>query len=483
MILGKLMSYAGVLKSNVSYETEISSLTIDSRHCSPGCIFVALPGTKTDGLLYAGEAIKAGAVAVICEKPAEEGIPYILVDDARKALAAVSCEFYGNPSRELKMIGVTGTNGKTTVACLIKELIEKTFGAKTGLIGTYINLVGEREIPSKMTTPQADTLQRWFREMADAGCEYCVMEVSSHALALNRVDGIEFDVGIFTNLSHDHLDFHETMENYREEKAKLFDRCKTAIFNMDDASTEYLMERSAAEKKITFSCGKNEADVVAKAAKIKVGSVEFQTVIKGGIARIELGIPGKFSVYNGLAVISCGLALGMPLADISKAMKSMGGVKGRMEVLPVNRDYTVLIDYAVTPDALENVLLSVKEYVTGRLVLLFGCGGDRDRKKRPEMGAIACRIADYVVVTSDNPRIERPMQIIEDILEGMKGGAESYIVIEDRREAIAWALDNMAEGDMLILAGKGHETYQEIDGIRYHLDEREVVSEHLGITL
>ncbi len=480
MKLSELLNGVEITKQNAPGDMEITGVSMDSRHIVKGYAFIAVAGLATDGHLYIDQASKAGASLIVAERAFEGEAPYVLVKDSHKALGTIAANFYGAPSKKMKMIGVTGTNGKTTVTYLIKTILEKVTGAKVGLIGTNQNMIGQTILDTERTTPDALSLQKLFSDMVGAGCGYCVMEVSSHALSLGRVDGIFYDAGVFTNLTQDHLDFHQTMENYLGAKSKLFEICATGIINLDDPAAGALMEHAKSEN-ITYSLKNNNADVVAKEVKLKNGSVEFLALTLGQIARVRLNIPGLFSVYNALAALSCGLSLGFSLEAMAQALQSAKGVVGRVEVVPTGTDYTVLIDYAHTPDAMENVLKSVRAFSKGRVVVLFGCGGDRDTTKRPIMGKIACELADFVIVTSDNPRTEAPGKIIADILAGMKETQTPYKVIENRREAIAWTLQNARADDIILLAGKGHETYQEINGIKNHFDEREVVRQCLGI--
>jgi UDP-N-acetylmuramoyl-L-alanyl-D-glutamate--2,6-diaminopimelate ligase len=397
----------------------------------------------------------------------------VRTDNSRRALALASRNFFGDPASKMKLVGVTGTNGKTTSTMLLKHLLE-TKGEKVGLIGTNQNMIGSEVLPTERTTPESFELQKLFYDMANAGCTYCVMEVSSHSLVLDRVAGINFEVGAFTNLTQDHLDFHKTMDEYARCKALLFNQSKTGVINLDDEWAKFMLS-SAECPTMTYSERDKSADVCAEDIALTARNVSFTLSGK----RVELGIPGRFSVYNALTVITTGLALGFSLDDCIAALKTANGVKGRVEVVPTDGDYTVLIDYAHTPDALENVIKSMKEVTHGRVVAVFGCGGDRDRTKRPIMGNIAVTNADFAVITSDNPRTEQPDAIIADITAGLPQGCDNYVVIADRTEAIHWAIDNHREGDVIILAGKGHETYQIIGKTKHHMDEREIVAEYL----
>ena len=377
------------------------------------------------------------------------------------------------------MVGVTGTNGKTSTTLLLKQVLEKTLGAKVGLIGTTENRIGSEVVPTERTTPESFELQALYARMRDAGCQYCVMEVSSHAIALDRVGGIRFDVAAFTNLTEDHLNFHKTMENYCDTKAELFRRCDKAVLNCDDDWFERITANADCD--ILTTSTKKTAGLRAEALELRADGIGFTAVYGAQQARVTLPIPGKFTVYNALTVLGIALQLGISLDDAAAALATVQGVKGRVEVVPTpGKPYTILIDYAHTPDGLENVLSSVRGFCKGRMIAVFGCGGDRDPMKRPIMGRIGVELADHAIITSDNPRTEDPMTIIRNIVAGVEEG--SYEVIEDRRKAIRYAMDIAGKDDIIVLAGKGHETYQEINGIKYHLDEREEVAAHLTET-
>jgi UDP-N-acetylmuramoyl-L-alanyl-D-glutamate--2,6-diaminopimelate ligase len=461
-------------------DAEIRDISYDSRATMPGDLFVAITGFESDGHDFICAAREKGAAAVVCQKAPDCEIPYIIVEDSRYALAIASKNYFRDPAGGMKLVGVTGTNGKTTSTMLIKHILEQAKNVNVGLVGTNKNMIKYRDLPTERTTPESYELYKLLREMADEGCEYVVMEVSSHSLVLNRVAGLRFAAGIFTNLTQDHLDFHKTMEEYGRAKARLFDQCEKGAVNLDDEYAQMMIDYAKCPI-MTFSTVSNEAGLVAKDVRLFPDSVKFCALTTGILERVYLGIPGRFSVYNALAAISCGLLLGLTASECAEALKTAKGVKGRAEVVPSGGDYTILIDYAHTPDALENIIRSMKEVTQGRVVILFGCGGDRDRTKRPKMGAIAAKYADFVIVTSDNPRTEVPSAIIEDIMEGVKGTKTPYTVIEDRREAIAWAIDNHQPGDVIILAGKGHETYQIVGKTKHHMDEREIVAEHLAM--
>ncbi len=459
-------------------ECEITSIAWDTRRMEPGALFFAIPGFQTDGGLFIDEAFSKGAAAVVCAQSVkdERCIPVL---DPRKALAQASAAWFGHPGDAMDLIAVTGTNGKTTTTYLLKEILEQVAGAKVGLIGTNQNLIGDAVLPAHRTTPESYELQELLAQMRDAGCTHVVMEVSSHALCLQRVDGLTFRAGVFTNLTEDHLDFHKTMEAYRDAKALLFPRCKVGVVNLDDEAGRYYRDLGACPM-FTYSENKPDADLTAKNLRLLPRQVEFEALSHDGLCRVVLPIPGGFSVYNALGALACCLAIGLPLEPCAAALANVRGVKGRVEVVPTDTDYTVLIDYAHTPDALENVLHTVRDFTPGRVICVFGCGGDRDPIKRPIMGGIAAKLADVCVVTSDNPRTEEPEAIIQDILAGFKSGDPEPVVEPDRERAIALALDMAKAGDTVLLAGKGHETYQEVNGVQRHMDEREIVAEHLS---
>ena len=478
MKLRELIKNLSIIEMNADAELEISGVSYDSRKTEKGDMFVAIRGFEADGHKFIPKAVENGAAVILCEEKPSCDIPYVLVSDSRYGLAIVSRDFFGDPASEMTMIGITGTSGKTSSSYLIKHMLESKLDAKVGLIGTNGNMIGDEFLHTEHTTPESYELHKLFRHMADSGCTHVVMEVSSHSLPLERVAGIHFDVALYTNLSQDHLDFHGTMEEYAAAKRKLFSMCSLGCFNLDDAWADFMRD-GASCRTMTFSTEKNEADLVAKDIRLTADGVRFASVSGDEISITKLGIPGMFSVYNALGTMSVGLALGLSLADCSDAMSSAKGVKGRLEIVPTGRDFSVVIDYSHKPDALEKVLKTLKPVTRGRLIALFGCGGDRDKLKRPIMGRIAADNADLVVVTSDNPRTEDPDEIIREIVAGMKDKRTPTKVICDRREAIAWAIDNAAPGDVLLLAGKGHEDYQVVGHEKHHMDEREIVSDCL----
>lgn len=478
MKLRELIKNLSIIEMNADAELEISGVSYDSRKTEKGDMFVAIRGFEADGHKFIPKAVENGAAVILCEEKPSCDIPYVLVSDSRYGLAIVSRDFFGDPASEMTMIGITGTSGKTSSSYLIKHMLESKLDAKVGLIGTNGNMIGDEFLHTEHTTPESYELHKLFRRMADSGCTHVVMEVSSHSLTLERVAGIHFDVALYTNLSQDHLDFHGTMEEYAAAKRKLFSMCSLGCFNLDDAWADFMRD-GASCRTMTFSTEKNEADLVAKDIRLTADGVRFASVSGDEISITKLGIPGMFSVYNALGTMSVGLALGLSLADCSDAMSSAKGVKGRLEIVPTGRDFSVVIDYSHKPDALEKVLKTLKPVTRGRLIALFGCGGDRDKLKRPIMGRIAADNADLVVVTSDNPRTEDPDEIIREIVAGMKDKRTPTKVICDRREAIAWAIDNAAPGDVLLLAGKGHEDYQVVGHEKHHMDEREIVADCL----
>lgn len=476
MKLRDLLAGVPLTGGTLDPEMEIYSISYDSRTLEPGALFVALPGEKTDGDKYIRTALERGAAAVLCRFPPEAPGPWLTADDPRLALALLSANWFGHPGAGMTLIAATGTNGKTTTTSLIKEMLENTLGAKVGLVGTNRNMVGQTELPAHRTTPESYELQALLRQMADAGCTHVVMEASSHALVQHRTAGLMFETAVFTNLTQDHLDYHHTMEEYRDAKGLLFTQCRRAVLNLDDEAGRWYAERLTCPI-FTYSENRAEADLTARNIRLFSSHVEFEAVTEGHVSRVHLPIPGGFSIYNALAALSVGLCIGLDLAHMAAGLRCVHGVKGRVEVVPVPRAYTVIIDYAHSPNALENILMTARDFTAGRLICLFGCGGDRDKGKRPIMGAAAQALADLVVVTSDNPRTEAPEDIIGDILMGMEPDPHRVHVEPDRRRAIGWALAQGRPGDVIVLAGKGHETYQEINGVQHHMDEREIVAD------
>ena len=479
MKLKELLRGLGVLELHADEALDITGVQYDSRQVSPGDLFVAISGFQTDGHKYIPKAMENGAACVVCEKKPETDIPYVLVPDARAALAALGANWFGHPADDLCIIGITGTNGKTTSTYLLKHVLEKTLGAKVGLIGTIQNMIGDEILHTERTTPESFELQKLFADMRDAGCTHVIMEVSSHALVLHRADQIRFGAAVFTNLTEDHLDFHKTMDAYCDAKAMLFRRCETGAVNVDDAYAKRIMEQADC-RLLTYSAQGKPAALKAEHIGLFSDRVEFDAVYQNERVPVTLGIPGIFSVYNALGVIAAALALDIPLAAIADALRTAQSVKGRVEVVPTpGKGYTVLIDYSHTPDSLENILKAVRGFCAGRIIAVFGCGGDRDPYKRPVMGRIAAELSDLAIVTSDNPRTEDPYKILRQILAGMQDTETPYEVIESRVSAIGRAMELAQKDDVIVLCGKGHETYQEIGHEKHHLDEREVVASYL----
>lgn len=460
-----------------SADIDISDVVYDSRKAENGAVFFCIRGIEADGHDYADAAVKRGAKAVVVqhELRLSPGITQIVVKDSREAMARMSAAFFGYPARDVTMVGVTGTNGKTSTTYMVKSILE-TEGHKVGLLGTITNMIGNERIHTERTTPESVDLHRLLKRMRDEDVDTVVMEVSSHSLKLKRVAGIDFDVAAFTNLTQDHLDFHGSWDDYFESKKRLFGMCYMAVINLDDAASAKLVEGKSYPV-IGYGI-REQAHIMAYGIDITPRGARFMLRIGGQTIPVNLNIPGLFSVYNALAAAGIAHLLGATGRSILVGLENLQNVAGRFEVLDTHgRDVTVILDYAHSPDGLENVLTSIKEFAKGRIITMFGCGGDRDRGKRPLMGEIAGRHSDFCVVTSDNPRTENPVDIIDDIEEGMRRTACAHVVIENRREAIEYALENAREGDVVLLAGKGHEDYQEIHGIKFHFDDKEIVEE------
>ena len=479
MKLKELLHGLDVLELHADETLDITGVHYDSRQVMRGGLFVAISGFQTDGHKYIPKAAENGAACIVCEKKPEMQIPYVLVSDARAALAVLGANWFGHPADDMRVIGITGTNGKTTSTYLLKHVLEQTLGAKVGLIGTIQNMIGDEILHTERTTPESFELQKLFADMRDAGCTHVIMEVSSHALVLHRADQIRFSAAVFTNLTEDHLDFHKTMDAYCDAKAILFRNCGVGVVNGDDPWTPRLLKDATCQVR-TYGV-KSEADLRAENVVLSADGIAFDAVTKTERVPIRVNIPGGFMVYNTLDVLGAALALGISLKDSAAVLAKVPHVQGRVEVVPTpGKDYTILIDYAHTPDSMVNVLQTVKEFAKGRTVALFGCGGDRDKTKRPRMGKAAADWSDFAVVTTDNPRTEEPAAIIRDILPGFDGSNTPYEVVEDRVEAIRWAMDHAQKDDVIVLCGKGHETYQEVNHQKFHMDEREIVAEHLN---
>ena len=460
--------------------TEIQALCIDSRRVTPGALFFCTPGLRMDAHDFAPQAVQKGAAALVVQRRLEVDVPQVIVEDVRVATSYIAAAFYGHPAEQMLMIGITGTKGKTTTSFLVKSIMDAA-GYKTGLIGTVGSMIGDETIPSRLTTPDPVETQQLLRRMADAGVQCVVMEVSAHATAMHRLAGMKFKVGAFSNFSQDHLDFFKDMDDYFRAKMKLFEPgvCEEIVYNVDD---ERVATAIRALNRRALRIGIREpSDVYANDIEVGERGCSFlMTWHKQFRTSISLRLAGIFNVYNALLAAGIGICTGVGPEAIRQGLENVRSVPGRIELLDTGTPYRVILDYAHSPDALENILSAVRETTKGRLIALFGCGGARDHSKRPLMGEIAGRLADYCIITSDNPRNENPMDIIDAIEEGMKLTKCEYTVIENRREAIRYALSFAQKDDVVVLAGKGHETYQEIRGVKYPFDEKVIVSELLG---
>ncbi len=461
-------------------ELEISDLQYDSRKVEKNSLFVCITGFQTDGHKYIPMAVEKGATALLCEHRVEnvsDDITVIITENNRSALAAASANLYGHPAAEMNMIGVTGTNGKTSTTYLMKSILDLA-EKKVGIVGTIENRIGDLVLKTERTTPESKELQELLRRMQQAEVTDVVMEVSSHSLHLNRVDGIQFDVAIFTNLTQDHLDYHITMENYKAAKGMLFERAKKSVINMDDAAGAYMQEKSAGEV-LTFGVD-TQAELMAENIYISAEGTAFDMVWKGERYPIQLATPGRFSVYNALGAAGACLLLGLPMTLIAAGLRENEGVSGRFQTIRSKKGCQAVVDYAHTPDGLENVLKTANEFVKGKLIAVFGCGGDRDKTKRPIMGEIGGRLADYCILTSDNPRTEDPLTILSEVENGVLKTNCAYEKIADRRAAIWRAVEIAEAGDVILIAGKGHETYQIFAEKTIHFDDMEEVRSAFG---
>lgn len=461
-------------------ETEVTTLVYDSRKVEKGSVFVCISGTVRDAHDFIPDVIENGVSAVVVEKdvPVISGVTYIKVDNSREALAYMSAAYFGHPAKKLKTIGITGTKGKTTTTYMVKSILESA-GIKTGLIGTIESIVGDERIPAANTTPESYRVQELFAQMVDAGLDAVVMEVSSQALMLHRVSGFTFDIGVFTNLEPDHIgtNEHKDFDDYMHCKSLLFRQCRIGIFNGDSEHIDGILNGHTCEVE-KFGYGRDNDYVATNVAlKKEHGALGVKYHISGIVDfDVEVNVPGSFSVYNSLTAIAICHHFNVVEEKIKQALLHVN-VKGRIELVPVSDRYTLMIDYAHNAMSLESLLTTLKEYEPGRLVCLFGCGGNRAKSRRYEMGEVSSRLADLTVVTSDNPRDEEPMDIINDILIGVKKADGDYVTIPDRKEAIAYCMKNAKDGDIIVLAGKGHEDYQEIKGVKHHMDERELIAE------
>jgi UDP-N-acetylmuramyl-tripeptide synthetase len=462
----------------IGEDRDIEHLAYNTSNLTDNSLFFCIEGLKTDGHIFAQKAVDNGARAVVISKDVDikGDVTKIFVKDTRKAMSVISSNYYGIPSNRIDMIGITGTNGKTTSTFMMKSILNE-YGKSVGLMGTIYNIFGEEIEEAKRTTPESMDLQGMLYRMSEKRVEACVMEVSSHSLDLDRVFGIKFKVGIFTNLTQDHLDFHSTMENYFNAKLKLFDNCDIAVVNIDDQYGSAIPNR-VKSRIITYGINK-PADVSADKIEITGEGTSFDLHSMGESIPLKLHLPGKFNVYNALGCAAAALALGIPVNLIKKGLESLEKVPGRSEKINAKKGFTVVIDYAHTPDGIINILNTAREYTRGRLITLFGCGGDRDKTKRPLMGKAAGELSDFCIVSSDNPRTEDPEAIIKDILPGINETGCSYVIIEDRKQAIGYALRDGKPGDVIVIAGKGQETYQILKDRTIHFDEREIVIELL----
>lgn len=459
-----------------SIETDVAEVHDDNRKVKAGDAFIAVEGYATDGHKYVKGAFENGAKAIVISKDVEN-LPectVIKVKDSRKARATIGANYYNHPAETLKIIGITGTNGKTTSTFLMKAILEAA-GHKVGLIGTIANYIGSRKVEAHRTTPESLELQKMFREMLDEGCTYCIMEVSSHSLYLDRVHGIKFSQGMFTNLTQDHLDFHKTFENYYQAKLIMFKNSASSVINVDDDYGKRIF-KDISNMKSTYGID-SEADLKASNIHMHARGIDFDMNFKGKVQRVHLNLPGKYNVSNALGSALCCLNEGIDLDTVVRGLENMEAVPGRCEIVTkkYNLPFEVIVDYAHTPDGLENILKTAREFTKGRLISVFGCGGDRDKTKRPLMGKIGSDLSDVAIVTSDNPRTEDPLQIIDDVVAGIQ--KDNYLVIENRREAIKKAMEEAMPHDVVVVAGKGHEDYQVLKEKTIHFDEREIIAD------
>lgn len=481
MIIQELIRNINPLQITGELNQDITSIVYDSRQVKEGSLFICIKGFKLDGHDFIDKAIQNGAVAILIEKELSEckkGITYIQVEDSRKSMADLAATFYNYPQEKLNLIGVTGTNGKTTTTYLIKAILDQA-GFKTGLIGTIKNIIGGKTLPATRTTPESLDLYELYDRMLKEGVSHVVMEVSSHALDLKRVAGMKFSIGIFTNITQDHLDYHKSFAEYLKAKTRLFSQLKEdgfAVVNIDDPGSSKIIKASRGTV-VTYGIN-NQADIRAEEIKLEPTGVSFEVKGKRDFS-IQMKLTGLFNVYNTLAAISCGYALGLRNDTIKAGLENVNGVEGRFELVDEGQDFAVVVDYAHTPDGMENVLKTALEFVEGEIIVVFGCGGDRDRGKRPLMGQISARYGNYSVLTSDNPRSEDPLSILREIEEGIKEMAEDipYKIIPDRKEAIFHAIERARKNDMVIIFGKGHETYQIFKDKTISFDDREVARE------
>lgn len=470
MLISKLLFQSGIEYKNE--DKDIKYITDDSRKVREDTLFVC----HEKGEEYVRQALEKGAVAVVAKKNVCENA--IIVEDTRKAYSLLCAAFFGFCHKKLRLIGVTGTNGKTTVTTMIYNILTMA-GHKCALFGTVCNKLCGENSDSLLTTPDSFYMHKKFRDMTECNTEYCIIEASSQGLIQQRLYGLDFEIGVFLNLTEDHLDYHGNMENYKNAKKLLFSSSRLSVINYDDKYKDEFVTASAGEVK-TYSLRSDEADFTAKAINFSEGTTDYAIVSDGLIHRIKLKIPGAYNVSNSMAAIITALSLGVSLDSCSAALKNFYGVRGRFEIVPTDRDFKIIIDYAHTPDSLKQVLLTLGNFPKNRIITVFGCGGDREREKRGEMGKIAADYSDMVIVTSDNPRNEEPMDIIRDIVGAVKGTKTPMFIHQERRKAIEFALKNAKENDIILLAGKGHETSQTVKGEEIPMDERKIIKELLG---
>lgn len=482
MKLNDIIKGLEIIKVDGELDLDINNVEYDSRNVSENTLFICIKGFNSDGHKYIQSAIEKGAKAFLVQDDIKiDGYTFIRVNDTRSSMAKVADNFYNHPSKKLGVIGVTGTNGKTSITTFLSEIL-KANNNKVGLIGTIKIFDGEKDVESNSTTPESVDLQSCFNTMVNNNCDYCAMEVSSHSLVLNRVDETDFKLGLFTNLTPDHLDFHKDLEDYRQAKEKLFYKTSVAnIINIDDEGGKKIYENIKSLKTPVYTYGiDNKADFMAKDIHISASGVSYKLITPTYEEDVFIPVPGKFTVYNTLAVIAACYMLNIDKDVVLKALKDTNGVAGRFETVQNDKGISVIVDYAHTPDALENILNTAKEFVKGNIITIFGCGGDRDATKRPLMGKISQKLSDTCIVTSDNPRTEDPKLIIDDILDGLDKENRNYKVIIDRKEAIEEAIKMAKKDDVVIIAGKGHENYQIIGKNKHHFDDKEIARDCLA---
>lgn len=481
MKLDKILKELNIEQIYGDLNIDINKITYDSRKAEKDTLFICIKGFNCDGHRFIESAMEKGAIAFLVEDDIQiPGYTFIKVKDTRVAMAKVADNFNNNPSRKLNVIGVTGTNGKTSITTFISEIL-KLNNHKVGLIGTIKISYGDKDIEANSTTPESVELQEYFSNMLNNDCDYCSMEVSSHSLALNRVDYTDFKLGIFTNLTQDHLDFHKNIDNYREAKELLFYKTSKAnIINIDDEGGQIIYSHIKDLDTPVYTYGiENKADFMAKDIQISAKGVSYKLITPTYEDYIFVPVPGKFTVYNSLAVIAACYKLNVPKEIIKKGFNNTKGVPGRFETISNDKGVSVIVDYAHTPDAMENILKTTKEFAKSNIITVFGCGGDRDKTKRPIMGGIAQELSDFCIITTDNPRTEDPNLIIEDILCGLDRKIENYNIITDREEAIKTAISMANKNDIVVITGKGHENYQIIGTTKSHFDDKELANKYL----